>query len=194
MNQLSKTKKTLIICIILNLIVWGGYGFVFWKIRSQNKHISTLLNEAEQDVKKDESLRLIKASLGENKDFLSHINSYFIPNEGVVGFIDTLESYGKQIGVDVTIGSVSVEPDSQNKEDFKELLRLKVEAIGSWNNLVSYLLTLENLPYSVRIDQVSYVLNSSNSNFSSSGSAQKNNANENIRWKGLFEFTVLKLR
>lgn len=193
MSQLSKTKKTLVVVLVLNLIVWGGYGFVFWKIRAQNMRVSTLLNEAELDIKKDESLRLIKSSLDENKDFLSHIDSFFVSNDGVVGFIDTLESYGREKGVSVTIGSVSVEPDSQNKEDFKERLRLRVEVAGSWNSVTSYLMTLESLPYSIRIDQTSFTLTSS-SKASSGEPVESGVVNDGARWKGQFEFTVLKLR
>lgn len=185
MKNFSKTKKLLILCIVLNLVVWTAYGVIFWQIKSQNEKISLLVNEAELDTKKEEDLRLTKASLNENKDSISRIDSYFIPKDGVVDFINSLESLGKQSGTSLVIGSVSVESETKIKENFKEVLRLKVQAIGSWKNVMHFLSILENLPYQVDLQQADFKLSVSAEGSSGGGVPQ---------WEGDFEFTLLKLK
>jgi len=196
MKTLSKTKKTLLVTLIINFLVWGAYGFVFLKIRSQNEYVSNLLNESNNDLKKDETLRAIKTTLTENKQFISHIDSYFVAKDGVVDFIEILESYALKSGVALTIGAVSVEQDPKVKVDFKEVLRLKVDASGSWENITRFLSVIENMPYVTDINMVSLSRNGGINGLNFDGQDETNNASNLVErsWKGYFEFTVLKLK
>ncbi len=194
MKNPSKTKKTLLVALILNILVWGIYGFVFFKIRSQNEHVSGLLGEANNDIRKDETLRTIKNSLSENKDFISHLDSYFVAKDGIVNFIEMLEDKGRESGVLLSIGSVSVEQDPKVKEDIKEILRLKVDASGSWKDVTYFLSVLENLPYVTEVNNVSFTRNGGGSGLLFDEEKNPDENNTSLGWKAYFEFTVLKLK
>ena len=97
-------KKIFTICLLLNVAIFSVYGFLFWKIQNQNEKAAQLLVEADANVKKNEALSAIKISLSENKDFLSQIDSFFIGKEGVVPFITTLETLGKESAIKLDIG------------------------------------------------------------------------------------------
>jgi Tfp pilus assembly protein PilO len=195
MKDLSRTKKILIVCILLNVLVFGAYAFLYIDIKSKNVRVSELLTEAENDMQKDASLRAIKTSLNENKEFISQIDSYFVPKNGVPDFIDTLEKLGKESEIALSIGSVSVE-EGKNKNDFKDALHLHVDTIGSWQNIYYFLSVLESLPYRIQFDQVSVTLSAASESIlfgvgPVSGARQKS-ANES--WKGTFDIIVYKLR
>lgn len=178
MPHSSLTKKVLVITIILNILIWGAFNYIFLKIRSENQKNSILLNEATNNIKKEESLRSTKASLNENKSPISKLDSYFVASDGVVDFIESLETLGRRWGVVISIDSVSVEADSKNKNDFKEILKMNVKTAGLWKNNMNFISSLENFSYKIDINQVS---------LSRDGEGGGN-------WRGNFNIRILKLK
>jgi Tfp pilus assembly protein PilO len=188
MNATKGIKKILTTGLVLNIVVWGLYSVVFWQIRAQTQNVSVLSSEAENETKKDETLRIIKTSLSESGNDILLLDSYFVSQEEVDDFIGSMETLGKDMGVNLSVGSVAVEPD-KGKDDFKEFLRLKVGINGPWANVIDFLSALENLPYKVRLDQVSVSLGSDAGQSSSAGTKGSPS-----RWQAEFEFVALKLK
>ncbi len=194
MKNLTVAKKIFLSLVVINVIVFGLYAFLFWKVIDRSQTTATLLAEERSDRQKNDALQAIKVSLTENKDFISQIDSFFISPDGVVGFITFLEKLGKDSGVKINIGSVAVNPDSKDPKDFKENLKLKLEIEGTWQNVVYFLSRLENLPYRVQFDTATISLQgvSDGINFKESGALRKRMPEES--WKGLFDIRLLKLK
>lgn len=192
MKQIPLTKKVLILCIVLNVVIFVVYGFLYYDIGSQNKKASVLLGQVNSDMQKNDTLRAIKVSLNQNKDFISQIDSFFIAPDGVVNFISLLESLGKKAGVKLSIGSVSVVPEGGAK-DFKENLSLRLDMSGSWENIYYFLSLLQNQPYRIMFDNASVSLEGAADaiKFTDKGTARVRGQNE--VWKGAFSIRVLKL-
>lgn len=192
MKQIPFTKKVLILCIVLNVVIFVVYGFLYYDIGSQNKKASVLLGQVNSDMQKNDTLRAIKVSLNQNKDFISQIDSFFIAPDGVVNFISLLESLGKKAGVKLSIGSVSVVPEGGAK-DFKENLSLRLDMSGSWENIYYFLSLLQNQPYRIMFDNASVSLEGAADaiKFTDKGTARVRGQNE--VWKGAFSIRVLKL-
>lgn len=185
MSLVHKTKKILILCIILNLLIWAAFAFFFLKIRTQTNRISDLTSEVGVDIDRDKNLRTTKAMLDENEVAISQLDSYFVKSDGVVDFINSLESMGNKNGVSINISSVSVESDVKAKATLYETLRLKIEISGTWANVTNFIAILENLPYGVNISQVSLV---------SVPSALSDSGKGSVSWRGAVDFGVLKLK
>lgn len=197
MKNISSTKNILVIVIAINICVIAAYGFVFWRIYTDGRNTSDLVNQASLDFQKNEMLRSAKTALAENHDFLSKIDSYFVAPDGVVPFIDRVESLGKQYGIQVSIGSVAVESDPKVKNDFKETLHLKVETVGSWSNIVQFLGALESLPYRISFDQVVFGLTDAADKLSFAGISSidtKRARTSSEKWKATFDISLLKLK
>lgn len=194
MKNLTIAKKIFLSLVVINVIVFGLYAFLFWKVIDRSQTTAMLLAEERSDRQKNDALQAIKVSLTENKDFISQIDSFFIAPDGVVGFITFLEKLGKDSGVKINIGSVAVNPDSKDPKDFKENLKLKLEIEGTWQNVVYFLSRLENLPYRVQFDTATISLQgvSDGINFKESGALRKRMPEES--WKGLFDIRLLKLK
>jgi hypothetical protein len=190
MNKLTNTKKILITCIVLNVLIFASYGFLLWGIYAKANLASNLVTEAAEDVEKDRTLRLIKASLAENEDFLSHVDSFFIPADGVVDFISLLEQLGVESGVELSIGSVSI--DSESESASKEVLSLNIQTEGSWQDTFTFLSLLENLPYRIEFVNTALRLFGATESILFSGS-QRTLASEEV-WQGTYQVSVHKLR
>ncbi len=194
MKKITRIKKIFILCVIMNVVVFGVYTFLFLDIKAKNEKVYDLLSEADRDIKKDETLRAVKYSLSENKNFISQIDSFFVPQDGVVSFIDTLERLELNSGIDLGISYVSVETNTKNKNDFKEVLNLRLDGEGSWQNLFHFLSLLENLPYRIEFNSVSFVLSGASDSILFSGSDGLRVRAPSEFWKGSFEVLVYKLK
>ncbi len=194
MKNLTLAKKIFLSLVVINVIVFGLYAFLFWKVIDRSQTTATLMAEETADRQKNDALQAIKQSLNENKDFISQIDSFFVAPDGVVSFITFLEKLGSDSGVKINIGSVAVNPDSKDPNDFKENLSLKLEIEGTWQNVVYFLSRLENLPYRVQFDSATISLQgvSDGINFKESGALRKRMPDES--WKGLFDIRLLKLK
>lgn len=192
MKNLSPIKKILLACITLNVVAVGFYAFVLWSIQAKNEKVVEVLGQVNEDMKKDESLRAVKISLEENKDFISQIDSFFVPEDGVANFIASLESLGRASSVELSIASVEIQPNSA-KNDFKEGLNIRIETSGSWFNTFYLLSVIENLPYKIDINQVSLTLSNATDKILFSGLGPRTKTSGEY-WKGSFDITVLKLK
>lgn len=198
MKDALKTKKILIASAIAALLAFLLFGGLFWIIKTQNENIAILASEAHQSFAKDEAVRSIKASFEKNKEALQSIDSFFISKDGVVDFINSLDTLGKQYGVTLNIGEVTSEVDLKVKDDFKETLKLRLDASGSWNSVMNFLTALENLPFRIKVDQVSIGLASASDkllfvNASSTGTELRKPGSKE-EWKASYNISILKLR
>lgn len=197
MKEQEKTKKSMIVSIVLAVAIFVIYGFVFYDIKAKNEQISSLTNDVQQLRSKDDILKATKTILDQNKDLISQLDSYFIPADGVVGFIRILESVGKFSGIDMTINSVGTETDSKVKDDIKEILRLHVKTNGSWENTFYFLSILENLPYRIDVEEATLGLMGSTDKVffdNKTALAQTRQQNKDEKWEGSFNVIVMKLK
>ncbi|TAL48784.1 hypothetical protein EPN83_03245 [Patescibacteria group bacterium] len=189
MHHLSNIRKLLALTAVLAALAWGAYGTLFYIVKKVNEKAHALANAAERDIKNDEFLRAAKRALGQHSTNIATLDSYFVARDGVPHFIEFLENIGRQYDLSLVIGAVTVEPDTKSKDDFKELLRLKVEMVGSWAEVAELLSVLEHLPYRVEVDQVIFSLEDGKEPLFDSDSARGRRL-----WKGYYDFTVLKLK
>jgi hypothetical protein len=192
MKDISHTKKVLLITIALTLASSLIYGFLFLAVKSKNEKISAFLNEADADLKKDETLRSIKITLEDYEEEVAKLDTYFISHEGTSEFIESLESLGEKAGVALTIASVALEQDTRVKNDFKEVLRIRMETSGSWANTFTFLSIIENMPMSVRVENAAVLLFTASDDLSFNGGDRVRSEGE--YWKGSFEITAAKLK
>lgn len=195
MKTLTNSKKILFILIGLNVAVFAFYGLIYFKIKSNDKASTLYAVTAATDSAKDESLRAMKTSLSQNQDFFAQADSFFIPSDGVVDFINQLEALGKLAHVSLSVASVNV-PDQMSTQnaDFKQPLGLQIDTQGSWKNTYDFLSILENLPYVVQLNSVTFTLSSAAESILFNGGPEPRMAGTDEMWKGTFGLTVLKLK
>ena len=100
------------------------------------------------------------------------LNAFFVASDGVVGFIESVESLGNRAGVAVEITGVSIEAFPTPRRG-SELLRLSVRADGDFKSVFYFFMLLESLPAPLEFERVSLE--------GSEGA-----------WSGIFSFSVVK--
>ncbi len=188
MKNPTSVKKIFITILILNIVVIAIYAGMFFLVKIKNEHISSMLNDADRELKKDEFLLKTKLILNENADSISKLDSYFVQRDQAPKFIENIEDLARNLGVDLNVAYVSVEDETRNKDDFKELLNMRVEVVGSWGRVMSFVSSIENLPYRVLIKNVVIVSEKTQEDLFFENSSGPSS------WKGNVEFSVLKIK
>jgi len=198
MKDTAKTKNILIVSSMLALLAFALCGFLFWSIKVKNEELSLLANQVTRDTKTDQALRAVKIALDTNKGPIVLVNSFFVPKDGVVDFINMIDLLGKESGTTLSIGGVSTEQDPSVAKDFNETLKLHLETTGTWQQTYYFIQALEALPYRVTLDQVTMSLTSATDKMffqnASTAEARARVPGSDERWKGSFDITVLKLK
>lgn len=190
MNNYSNAKKAFYTFVFLNILIFASYGILFLVVKNKTEHAVSVLNDADRDIKKDEFLRNAKFIMLENQEEIEAINRYFVPRNGVPILLEHIERLGRESNVDLVISFVSVEQETRNKDDFKELLKIRLEAVGSWNNTVRFFSILENLPFRTSFESVIFSRIGSEEEVIFNGDLETGSSS----WKVSVDFSLLKLK
>lgn len=147
-----RSKELLILLLVLNLAAVGWYGFLFWKIKEKNEHISDLTSRIEAEAATEQTIREKKALVENTAAFREKLLSFTLGSKEAVSFIEFLERTGTDAGVRATVESVSAREHPRLSS--MEELRLKIKSTGSWPAIVRFLGLMELLPYEADVDQI----------------------------------------
>jgi|GEM_PF-2798846 len=144
---MSKSSKGIsLIAATLAFVVAGGIFFYFYRtIGSVNAHIGELTAQVTQNSKKEEQLRSLKALFADTASQRGAVDTYFIGQDGVVPFLERLETLGKETGVDLEVSSVSVEK-SDAPQAVLEKVPLTLSIAGSFTAVMRFINLLEKIP------------------------------------------------
>lgn len=127
-----------------------GWFYVFFKISSENKAIVELRKNILRSDKKNTDEKSLARFLDGVKNERGLIESFFLKEDDLIRFIRGLESIGESSGVSLKISAISAEKNTAAKPV------VSFSAKGTFEQLFKYLYFLENLPYLITINNVSF--------------------------------------
>ena len=140
----------LIAALILCTISFVGYGVWYAAIAEKSAAVADLENRI--NIKTDTASRIAsaRAALAEISGDEAAVRSYFIPETGIVAFIDSLQSHGRAHGAAVSVLSVSSGGTSAHPT-FIFAITIK----GSFNSVMNTVGAIEYLPYALSVSSLS---------------------------------------
>jgi len=185
-----KTKKILLIVVILCVVFSAVFAWLFLIIRAKNIYTDSLINESDAIIKSEKRLISQKSLLDSTNKERAKLASLLLDDNSAVAFIENIEKIAENNNIKVTIG-VEESQVLKNKNDNTgiSILKLHVEGEGSWSNLFRFELLLENEPYNISWTQVEL---STDASLSETGQSLKQNIAGERKWRGIFDFSVLK--
>lgn len=146
----SKFFTTIFILLALIFLVSAGWFYVFSKISSERKSILELRKNILRSEKKNADEKSLARFLDGVKNERGLIESVFLGEEDLIRLIKGLESIGESSGVSLKISAISAE----NKTASKPVISFSAK--GTFEQLFKYLYFLENIPYFITINKVSF--------------------------------------
>ena len=135
--------------IILNLIVVVLIGTAFWFLVGELYSVREAQQRAislDSEITHLASYKRLSEQVDEGRD---KIAAYFINNETLPEFIESLETLAARGGVELDLTQAEVEEKSGAKQ-----VRLELSAAGSFSKVTDYLAQVESLPYGIAFSSV----------------------------------------
>lgn len=136
--------------LVLCALSFLGYGVWYAIIADKSAAVADLENQI--NIKTDTAGRIAsaRAALAEISGDEAAVRSYFVPETGVVAFIDSIESQGRAQNATVSVLSVSSGGTSAHPT-FIFAITVK----GSFNSVMNTVGAIEYLPYALSISSFS---------------------------------------
>lgn len=118
-----------------------------------NKLSDSILDLREDSyIIQNDDVTSLKFKLSKLSQSIEKIDNYFIDSNSVAGFLDKLDGVGVRSGGEFEIENVDLEEGNKSdKTDIKNL-NIVTQNKGSWNNVITYLLSLKSLDKKVFVD------------------------------------------
>lgn len=181
MEVFKKTKKLFITFLIVCVLGLAFDITVFFVIKRRTEAVSIAENQLALAAEKANSLKSVKVLMDDTAERRVKVDTFFIKDDKVVDFLDSLDTLGTKNGVKLTINSVGVAPLTKPSSSFLEQLNIKIQVEGSWANVYRFLTLLETMPYKVSWGRVGFD--------KVSGRDSKQSV-----WQGVFDVSIVKLK
>lgn len=146
----NKFFTTIFVLFISVFLVLAGWFYIFSKISSEKKEILELRKNILHREKKNTDEKSLARFLDGVKNERSLIESVFLKEDDLIRLIKGLESIGESSGVSLKISAISAEKNAASKPV------VSFSAEGTFEQLFKYLYFLENLPYFITINKISF--------------------------------------
>jgi hypothetical protein len=180
----KETKIIFLIILGANIV---ALGFLYYLYSTMTGRIAgTIRNEDDIriEIKKEETLSLMKKDIEDAKHYNEVLSSYFVAPLGIVDFFKTLEDLAFMSGIEKGVSVSPAESPSSLDTAQAEIIGVKMNIVGRWEDAQLFLALLEHHPLKIDIKRMSL-----------------NKFSEHIvqgrvvpQWSGVLEFTVLKLK
>ncbi len=166
LRTVRSTRRYFVFSVLLMLLALGMYGYLFYIVQSAEKEAAILENENTALAKREESIGDIRKSLAAVTDSRAALNSYIIESADIVPFLETIEKYGRDVGVATAIDNVALSED-------KKTLTVNLSGEGDYEDVYRFIALLEAMPYEITIPTAEIQSqNASKSTAPASGSTQ----------------------
>jgi len=180
----KQTKILAISLLLLDIIFLGCFVLFF----TYTKDLITKSIDGENDIKTElkmeESAIVMKDDLATGRMHNEKLMNYIVPSGGTVDFIKIIEQLVSNSGIKSDIKTVVSESYDKNNTLGIEVLRVNMDIIGKWRNVLFFIELLENYPLKIEIKKVIF-------NKLSDSIIRGQKITE---WSGNIEFTTIKIK
>jgi len=145
----SYSRNSFIVALLAALIGIGFFVYLYISIDGMMTEASYLRGDRTAADTKSSTISGAEKMLVDTAAKRKTLDSYFVPVDGSVDFIDYLESLGKKANTTFSIQNIDVIPGPAT--DFKDTLSIELRIAGSWQGILQTLALLEEAPYQITL-------------------------------------------
>lgn len=153
--KIHSSQIILVVCAVATIATSSfGYNFLYHRTIAQAENASKARSEVliENDKKKHE--QELVTLYGDTIEDRKKVAAYIVPDDGVVDLIEKIERVGSESGTDFELSSINSDNLSAAKKGTTGYIKANIETQGTWENVMRALILIENLPYSISIDNI----------------------------------------
>lgn len=171
-----------------------GYSFLHRLILAQARDSAQILREVnliDEKKQRDQDVTSIYTKSAEDR---LKLNSYLVPQDKIVNLIEEVEDFGITTNTELELSAITNEDAGVVGGVPFGHFKAHVDGQGTWANILRALILLENMPYSVTLNNIRIIsgAESSSANLPIKGAVQKAPA---VReWRLTLDLQVLTLK
>jgi hypothetical protein len=146
----------LIITFVTGVVVISAYFIWYSAISRESASVANLQSQIDTEMATANRAASAHAAIAEIESDEAAVHDYFIPETGVVAFINNLELLGQSQGTSVNVVSVSTGKGTMPTLDFSLVVK------GTFNAVMRTVGAIEYSPYDLSISQFSLNQDSKN--------------------------------
>ena len=123
-----------------------SYGLWYQAVSSMSARAADLQDQIDTNTQSLARIAAARAALTEISGDEAAVQSYFVPDTGVVGFIDDLQARGHMLGSSVVISSVSAGSTGTHSA-----LRVALTVHGAFDAVLRTIGSIEYAPYDLSV-------------------------------------------
>lgn len=177
-SNMSRTQQLLILSIVLALASLAIYVALLLYIQNTNREISVLANSIGVRGQQEMNLRSVQTIAEDTLKDRQKLDTYFVSQDSVVSFIETVEQLAVPTGTLIEITTVE-EHEGLEPNDAYAFLRIQFTARGSWSEIFHLISLTEALPFDVEIERTNL---------------EKDGGDEGELWRGAVSIQVVMAR
>lgn len=174
----SPQMRILVTAALVAIVSLSAFIFALATLHGYGRETSRLVEEFDRNAAQEDRARSIRNALQNTEsDRARLVEEYVVGADGVVGFIEQIETIGERANVDLSVDTIEVEEEGEPTSAF-EPLTMRFRAEGDWRSLYHAFSLIETMPLPlsfliVRLDT------------ERGGGAD---------WRGTFSISVLKVK
>jgi hypothetical protein len=134
----------LAIALAVCVAALSGYGVWYAAVSDKSTHVTALQNKIDARTASVARMERARATFAEMAGDEAAVQGYFVPETGVVPFIDSLENRGSTLGAAVNVLSVS-------KDKTSAQLAFALSVKGSFDAVMRTIGAIEYAPYAITV-------------------------------------------
>ena len=156
--------------------------FFLLSIKSSLYSSSALEGELEVERRVSSQLQAGKEVVASTAEERAVIETFFVGQDGVVAFLESLEALGREEGLEIEVSSVGLADEGEDKDEERlyENLSVDIATKGGWAQNFRYLSLLENMPLKLQVGRAII--------------EKPAGGGANSSWQGSFAINVIKLK
>jgi hypothetical protein len=153
MNPEKTSPVFVIILSLVALCLLAGWSFISYRSAIIKTDIDTAISETRSQSTENIYLGSVRNALRDAKDDLLLVEDRFVDKDNVPEFISILEGIASRTDVRADLGSINIEQANKGEHG---TLRIRMTGAGTWENAISFVATLDSIPFASKIETLNF--------------------------------------
>ena len=140
-------------------LAFTSYGFWYATVAKKSAAVAALQNQINAKTETASRIATTRTALSEIAEDEAIVRDYFVPETGVVAFINSLEGRGRALGTDISVLSVS----NDTKGSARPVLAFALSIKGTFDAVMRTVGSIEYAPYDIEVTTLSVGQDAENS-------------------------------
>jgi hypothetical protein len=147
MKKQSSILIHMLVALVFFVLALGSSLYFFYIIKTKNIHIEEISAEVDKETQKQDERAQLKRTIDATNADSEKLSTHFVDSKDAVSFLETLEGYGKKVGVAFKLGSADIDTKAKT-------MKVSFKATGEFEKVYQLLLLVENTPYQFSYDSI----------------------------------------